>query len=144
MPKIKHPMAFADKSRAVDHVRSILDDRLNEPRILGRGVFQIGVLDDDHVSGGMSESLPEGRPFTAIMFVKENSNLIARHLAENFAGPIGAAVVDQNDFLGDGHLAHALDRFTDPLFLVINGNDHRKLESLGQWIDSELPASADA
>ncbi len=53
-------MALADEARAEDHVGPVVDDRLNQPRILGGIVFQVGVLHEDHVAGGMLEAFAKG------------------------------------------------------------------------------------
>ena len=41
---------LADEARAVHHVGAALDDRLEQARVLGGVVFQVGVLDEDDVA----------------------------------------------------------------------------------------------
>ena len=55
MPEIEDPVLLADEPRAEDDVGLILDDRLDELGILRRVVFEVGVLDDDDLAGGVAE-----------------------------------------------------------------------------------------
>ena len=52
----------ADEARAEHHVGPVFEDRLDQPRILGRVVFQVGVLHEDHVAGGVAEALRRAAP----------------------------------------------------------------------------------
>jgi hypothetical protein len=45
VPEIQHAMALADEARAEDDIGPIFEDRLQQARILGRIVLQVGVLD---------------------------------------------------------------------------------------------------
>ena len=46
-------MAFADETRPVHDVRLPLHDRLQQLEVLGGIVLEVGVLNDNHVAGGV-------------------------------------------------------------------------------------------
>ena len=50
------------KREPIDHVGPALEDRLDQPRVLGRVVLQVGVLDDDDVAGRVLEARAAGPP----------------------------------------------------------------------------------
>src|SRR5262249_8214840 len=50
VPEVQDAMAFADEARAEDDVGPVLDDRLQQPRILGGIILKIGVLHEDNVA----------------------------------------------------------------------------------------------
>src|SRR5207245_10609049 len=143
-PKIQDAMTLADEPRSVNHVGPVLDNGLNQALVFGRVVFQIGVLNDDHVSGDVAEAFAQGRPFALIALLKKNPNrvpltfplsprgsalghragegVIAGQLTKNVWRAVGAAIVNDDNLLGDRHSLHAADQLSYPLFLVENRN----------------------
>src|SRR5260370_5509895 len=103
MPKIEHAVAFTDEPGAEDHVRPIFQDRLDQPRVFPRVVLQIGVLDDNDVPGDMAKPLAKGGTFALIALLVKSSDLPRFHVSKYVAGPVGAAIVHENNFLGDRH-----------------------------------------
>src|SRR5439155_9101210 len=59
---------------------------------------------------------------------------------ENLARTVGAAIVDEDDLLGDGHLFDAADHFRDPALLVVDRDDDREFEMGWNRIEPHLSA----
>ena len=68
-------MRLADEARAVDDVGLALDDRLDELGILRGVVFEVGVLDDDDLAGGVAEPGPQGRSLALVLVVEDDRQL---------------------------------------------------------------------
>src|SRR5687768_13147571 len=100
MPKVQDPMAIAAyKAGAVHDVCPSIENRLKEFWILGRVVFQIGVLYKNHVTGGLLKASADCRTLSAILIVKNDSHLgQSSELLQNRAGSICRAIVDDDDF----------------------------------------------
>ena len=64
----------------------------------------------------------------------------AFHLLEDVARAVRAAIVDDDDFLGNGHGLDAPHHLAEPALLVVNGNHHRQLETVRDGVNAELPA----
>ena len=133
-------MAFADEARAIDHVGPVVEDRLDQPRVFGRIVFQVGVLNDHHVAGRVPEAFAEGRALPLVVRLVEDANLAALQLPKKVARAVRAIVIHQNDFFRDGHFLHPADERANPLALVVDRDDDGKLEPLWDRIDAELTA----
>ena len=74
MPEIKHAMrAAAQETRAVDHVGFALDQGPQQRGIFAGIVFQVGVLNDDEVSGRFRMPRRKAAPFP-MFFGWENRN----------------------------------------------------------------------
>ena len=58
---------------AIDHVGAVFKNGLDKPRILGRIVFEIGVLHDDDIAAGMLEADPKGRALALVMRLVEDN-----------------------------------------------------------------------
>ena len=84
----------------------------------------------------------QGRSLALVDVVKDDANvaLLPLDFLEDVAGAVGAAIVDEDDLLGDRHLLDAADDLADPLLFVVDGNDDGELEALGNGINAELPA----
>src|SRR5262245_60145655 len=76
MPEVEHAMALADEARAVDDVGAALDDRLQESWILRGIVFEIGVLHDDGVAGGMREAAAEGSALALVPGMEHDADVV--------------------------------------------------------------------
>src|SRR5437660_12119956 len=63
MPEIEHPPLAPQKARAEHRVRLSLENRAQQSAVLLRIVFQVGVLDDDHVSVAASIPRRMAAPF---------------------------------------------------------------------------------
>ena len=133
VPEVEHAVALADEARAEDHVGLVLEDRLHQLRILGRIVFQVGVLHEHHVAGGVLEAFAQGRALALVHWSgrRRGRRRSCFELLQDVARAVGAAIVDDDDFLGDRHGLHAADHFADPAFLVVDRDDDRELEAGG-------------
>ena len=143
MPVVQHAVrAVALETRPVDHVGRPFHDRLDQPRILDRVVLQVGVLDDHDPAGGPGESRAQRRPLAQVPPVPQDAEaLVPLHLGQHVAGAVRAAVVDHDDFLGNADRPNAPDDLANRPFLVVNGNDHRKPQVLGNPVDAQPPAN---
>ncbi len=73
MPEIDHPVGTAAlKSRAVDNIGFVVDNRLDQGRILFGIVFQVGILHHNYVAGGSLEAGLESEAFTEILWLVDN------------------------------------------------------------------------
>src|SRR5436309_8936203 len=100
MPIVEDPVAFAAKSGAINHVGLVLENRLDEKGVFGGVVLQVGILDQDHVARRLLESGPEGSSFAAVYRLVEDPHPgPCLQLVEDLTGPVGAAIVDDQDFL---------------------------------------------
>ena len=76
MPEVKHAMrATGKKARTVDDVGSAFDQRLQQHNVLCRIVLEIGILNNDEVSGSFPNAAVQGRTFSHVLRLKQNSNL---------------------------------------------------------------------
>ena len=65
----------AQKARAKNYVRFSLNQRLDHQRILGRIVFQIGVLNNDEVARGLLNAAAERRSLAHVIRLKNDADL---------------------------------------------------------------------
>src|SRR5262249_13056661 len=110
---------------AEDHVGPVFDDRLNEPRILGGIVFEVGVLDDDHITAGVAKPFAQGGAFALVVWLVDNAQSVAFQALQDVARAVGAAIVHEDDFFGDRYRLDALQQFADPAALIVNGDHDR-------------------
>ena len=72
VPEVEHAVRLAaDEARAEHDVGLALEDRLHQPRVLARVVFEVGVLDDDHVAGRRGESRAQRGAFALILLMQD-------------------------------------------------------------------------
>ena len=84
---------------------------------------------------------PHGRPFAAVSVVQDDPQVFAAvDRRQRVPRAVRATVVDEDDFLGDGHLADAADDLGHRGLLVVDRDDHGDAQPLGQRIDSQLAA----
>src|SRR4051794_15790977 len=109
MPEIEHAMAFTDETRTKHNIGPIIENRLNEPRILGRIVFQVGILYENHIASRMFETFTESGALALIERLIENADVVIAELLEHRAGAIGGKVINDDDFLGNRHRLDTVD-----------------------------------
>ena len=75
------------KARAVDHIGAPFDQRLQQHRVLGRIVFEIGILNDDEVARSLFYAAVQGSTFAHVLGLQQNSNLgmLRLQLRQDFA-----------------------------------------------------------
>ena len=139
VPEIQHALIVAGESAAEDDVGQILDDWLNELRVLGRVVFEIGVLNDHRITGGRREASPQRGTLAAIRVVEQKLEIrLSVPAFQDLATSIGAAVVDEYDLGGNAGAADAFHQRFDRSALVVDRNHNRQAKSSRQAIDPQL------
>ena len=115
----------ARETGAEDDIGLAVDDGFEEARVFVGVVFEVGVLDDDSVAGGGSDAGAERGTFTLVdVVVDDFGDERGDFGAEDFAGAVGRAVIDDDDFLfRDGGGADAIDDGADGFCLVVAGDD---------------------
>ena len=77
--------------------------------VVARIVFQVGVLNQQDVARGPIETGAHRRALALIAIVVDHDRArLALFGLEQFARPIGGAVVDDDDFIGQADRAHLL------------------------------------
>ena len=80
-------------------------------RVIARIVFQVGVLNQQDVARGPIEPGAHRRALALIAIVVDHDRpRLVLFGFEQFARPIGGAVVDDDDFVGQADRAHLLQR----------------------------------
>ena len=111
-------------------------------RVLGRVVFQVGVLHDDDVAGGMLEAGPQGGALALVCRLIDDARVVVASHGSSGASRVPS--VEQSSTrmislgIGTAWTRRRISR--QPLHLVVNGDDDRELESGRERIDAELPA----
>ncbi len=75
MPEEEDPVRAAEEAGAVDDVGPAVEDGLEERRVLGGVVLQVGVLDEDDVARRRGESRLEGRPLAHVPRLEEDPDV---------------------------------------------------------------------
>ena len=122
-----------------DHVGPALEDRLDQPRVLGRVVLQVGVLHDDDVAGAVLEALAQRRALAQVLRLVEDADVVVLLLesARGCRGAVGRAVVDEDDLLRDRTAWTRRTSSRQPALLVVDGDDDRQLEAGRDRVDAE-------
>ena len=68
VPEIEHAVAVADEAAAEHDVGLVFDDRLDQLRVFAGIVFQVGVLNHDHVAARVREAGLERRALCLGLF----------------------------------------------------------------------------
>src|ERR1039458_3340308 len=133
MPEVQDAMRrAAQKTRAKSSVRLALDQGLEHQRILGRIVFQVGVLNNDVVAGGFLDATAQRRSFAHVIRLQNDADLrmLGLQFREDFARAIPRAVVDADQLdlqrNGEDLLHHLAKRGA----LVINRHDDGEFHGL--------------
>ena len=141
------PVVAAGEPGAVDDVRVSGQDRPEEPGIVGRVVFQVGVLDDAQVPRRQLNGGPDGRALPLVGLVEVDPDEFRVSLPELLKDVVGAvrrAIVDDDELppqasrklLGE----HERDEFPDREALVVRGDEDAQLleghgsEVWGPWV----------
>src|SRR5262249_12608046 len=115
----------ANEARSENDVGAAVSDGRQHLHVLVRVVFQVGVLHDDHVTGGLREPRPQRGALALIdVVIRANQILRRRQSLKHVASAIGGAVVDDDDlFLEAGYGANPLDDLGNRGGFVVHGND---------------------
>ena len=101
MPEVEHPMrTAAQKARAVNHVGFALDQGLEQVGIVVGVVFQIGILNEDKISGCFLYAAAQGRALAHIFRLQQNSEVgvLALQFGQNLPGAVARTIVHANQF----------------------------------------------
>src|SRR5581483_6649447 len=124
VPKVEDAMAVADKARAKDDVRAIVQDGLNQARILGGIIFQVRVLNDHDGAGGVLEASPQRGALSLIFLLIDDAHaFMLLKFAQNRVCAVGALVIDNNQFLWNRHGFDTAYQLPQPAFFVVDGDD---------------------
>ena len=129
VPEKQHPVRVAaGEARAVDHVGVVLEDRRDQPRVVGRVVFQVGVLDDDDVAGRRRDASACRSTLAAVVRLEDGAvDAVGERAAQQLDAAVGRAVVDHDDLKPrHGGAADPGDQLGDRGGLVEAGDDDRK------------------
>src|SRR5260370_41325154 len=106
MPEIKHAVRRGThESGSVYDVGLALDQRTEEPRVFGRIVFQICVLDDHEIARGFLDASAKGRALSHIFGLQKNADLrmALAQFRQDLAGAILRTVVYADQFDVETH-----------------------------------------
>jgi hypothetical protein len=133
VPEVEHamPARAAQEARAEHDVRPSLGDGGEQRWVVGGVVLEVGVLDHDHVSGGLGEGGPQRRSLAAVRPMLEDPELReARGQGpQALRGAVRGGVVDDEDLLVEGYLADAAEESLHRRFLVVRRDHHRQLHA---------------
>ena len=116
----------AEEAGSVDDVGFAFEQRMEECGIVGGIVFEVGVLDDDEVSGGLLDAAAEGGALAHVLGLEQDADLGMGGLqfGEDFAGAVAGAVVDADEFDFERDGEDAGDDFPQRGLLVVDGHDY--------------------
>jgi hypothetical protein len=137
----------AEKTGAEDYVSAAIENGFEEFGVVARIVFEVGVLDEDDVSGNLGEATAERCALSLIVSLEKDAKIAEidgisavkrgsggfagilqlQHFLKNLAGAVGGAVVYQDDFFAGFGFDHAAKDFVDGGAFVVNGNDDGEL-----------------
>src|SRR4051812_2706513 len=121
----------AEEAAAEDDVGMTVDDRLEQPRVVGGVVLEVGVLDEDDVAGRRREPGTQRGALPAVLRL-EHDDVARPHAVDELAAPVGAAVVDEHDLGVEPAEVGALDGGDDArqrAVLVVHGDDDAHLHA---------------
>ena len=110
-------------------VRAPVEQRWHQQGQIGGVVLEVGVEDRREVAARMGQRRLDGRPLALVVVMLEQPHApVPVTVAQDLAGPVGRAVVDDDQLelvrqLGCEHLG---DRALDTLTLVIDGHQDRQ------------------
>ncbi len=88
----------AYEAGAVHDIGPAVENRLEQPWIIGWVVFQISILYEDHIASRMMEPCAKRRALTAILLVKDDSYARKRsEILQDRACPISREIVNDDD-----------------------------------------------
>ena len=99
VPEQQHArLAAREIARAEHGIGAAIEQGTNQDRVFEGVVFQVGILDDREIAGGLLDRGAHGGALAAIDFVSKEANLrmCRRQAFEHGPGAVGRAVVDDD------------------------------------------------
>ncbi len=132
VPEIQDAMAAwrAEKARSVHDVSFALEDGLQQQCVFARVVLEVGVLNDQNVSGRIAYSARDGRPFAHVLRLQQHAHAVLPvHRRENVSRAVGGPVVHDDELFvyRKVNSQNAGDDFADGGPLVEAGHHNRQL-----------------
>jgi hypothetical protein len=87
-------------------------------------VFKISILNYHEIASSQSESCPERRTFTSILFLQNCSNSIIGVSAQNLTGSISGSIIDNDQFPYPRALQNSGNTMIDRVLLVETGHNY--------------------
>jgi len=100
------------------------ENRIDKAWDLFWKIFKVSVLDHDHSTRGVGKRLSYRGTLPGRSGVVDDRDLFAERI-EFSTGLVGAAVIDDDNLLGQRHSEDALHNFADRSFLVLGRNKNR-------------------
>ena len=139
MAKEQYAARPAEKSRPKHDISLSRDDRLDQPGIFVRAIFEVGILKQRDRPPRVRNSGSERRPFARVPLLQNDSDTVlrigrvcGRKLADLRRCVVGGPIVNDDDFLLDRHLRNPFEQRTDGHPFVEDRHDngeHRTLNS---------------
>src|SRR5882724_2443986 len=75
MPEIVDALRAAEETGAEDYIGAAIEDGFEELAVVARIIFEVGVLDEDDVSGDFGEATAEGCTFALILHLEKDAEV---------------------------------------------------------------------
>src|SRR5207244_12341524 len=113
----------SQKTRAVYDVGFAFDQWLEQHGILGRIVFQVGILHEDEIPDRVLKSNLQRSALSAIPRLKKYPDVVAAiEPGEHIASPIRRPIVNYDDLFRNVHRLNATDELFDCRRFVVDWN----------------------
>src|SRR3954453_6624525 len=76
-----------------------VQNRLNQRGYIPRIILQVGVLNDDNLSGNVPDGGPQGCAFASIAFVAKDANRLTAEISNQVRRAVGPAIENDNDLI---------------------------------------------
>ncbi len=142
MPKEEDPVwTSADKPRSVNHIGEAVEDGLKQEVVFGWIVLQIGILDDDIFSLGLTNPAVQCSSLTHVVFLgidtHRKSGVCLVVLFQSAERIVAGAIVNDHDF----HIESANQLYRTNLVensmngrrFVVGRNDYRQFLTHAVW-----------
>src|SRR5262245_13806538 len=142
VPEEQHAMRLPSEPRAVYHVGLAIQDGLEEPRVIGRVVLQVGVLHQHDIARHPFKSGAQSRPLALVPVLEQDDHARAGLGPQNLPRPVRRPVIDHDDLFLRRLRQNPAEDFVDGARFVVDGNDDRKLHSANQATVRRRPSSS--
>src|SRR5258706_13731604 len=75
MPEIVDALRAAEETGAEDYIGAAIEDGFEELAVVARIIFEVGVLDEDDVSGDFGKATAEGCTFALILHLEKDAEV---------------------------------------------------------------------